>query len=157
MALGNQLIEIHIWLREELTDLRADVDAYIEGTSDRQRSLRAHCLTFCSALTRHHTGEDVGAFAALEAEFPDLGPVLAELRRDHVLVEDALRRLQSLVDSLSETADPARTREIRGDLDTLAALIETHFTYEEKRLVVALNELEVAAATEDLLGVVPPD
>lgn len=61
----------------------------------------------------------------MEAGFPDLGPVLAGLRR--------------------------------GELDTLAALIETHFTYEEKRLVGALNELEVAAANEDLLGVVPPD
>ncbi len=50
-AFGNQLIEIHIWLREELALLREDVDAYLDGRGGRPRELRAHCLTFCSALT----------------------------------------------------------------------------------------------------------
>jgi hypothetical protein len=27
-AFGNQLIEVHIWLREQLEDLRDNVDAY---------------------------------------------------------------------------------------------------------------------------------
>ena len=61
-AFGNQLIEMHIWLRAELARLREDVDSYLDGRGERSRELRAHCLTFCSAQNRHHTGEDDGAF-----------------------------------------------------------------------------------------------
>ncbi|MEU7877007.1 hemerythrin domain-containing protein [Microbispora bryophytorum] len=101
--------------------------------------MRAHCLAFCSALNRHHAGEDGGAFPELARRFPELRPVLEELRRDHRLVEDSLRRLQALAGGLDRTADPA---EVRRELDSLAALIKTHFVYEEKRIVSALNALD---------------
>src|SRR5262249_11315269 len=81
-AFGTQLIEVHDWLRAELARLRSGI-----GTRD----LRAHCLTFCSAVTRHHTGEDSGAFVTLAADFPALRPVLAELVRDHEQVAEMLR------------------------------------------------------------------
>jgi hemerythrin-like domain-containing protein len=134
-AFGNQLIHVHIWLREELEALREDIDG-----GARPRELRAHCLSFCSALDRHHTGEDGGAFPRLAEEFPELRPVLDELRRDHRMVDDSLRRLQALVDRLDEGADPV---EALRELDSLAALMETHFVYEEKRIVSALNALDV--------------
>ncbi len=138
-AFGNQLIEVHLWLRREIDDLREDVEAQIaEGV--RPRELRAHCLTFCSALDRHHTGEDGGAFPRLAEEFPELRPVLEELQRDHRLIEDSLRRLEELLDGLDERTDPVA---VRGELDGLAALMETHFVYEEKRIVAALNALDV--------------
>ncbi|OPG06733.1 hemerythrin [Microbispora sp. GKU 823] len=139
MAFGNQLIEVHLWLREELAGLREGVDAYFAGGA-RPRELRAHCLTFCSALTRHHTGEDDVAFPEVAGRFPELRPVLEELRRDHRLVEDSLRRLEALVAGLDEETDPA---EVRREMDSLAALMETHFVYEEKRIVAALNALNV--------------
>ncbi|MEV7802701.1 hemerythrin domain-containing protein [Microbispora sp. NPDC088329] len=137
VAFGNQLIDVHIWLREELAELRESIDAHLAGT--RPRELRAHCLAFCSALNRHHTGEDDGAFPELARRFPELRPVLEELRRDHRLVEDSLRRLQALVGALDQAADPA---EVRRELDSVAALMETHFVYEEKRIVSALNALD---------------
>ncbi|MEV0590562.1 hemerythrin domain-containing protein [Nonomuraea cavernae] len=138
-AFGNQLIEVHIWLREKLAALREDIDAYLAGGA-RHRELRAHCLTFCSALHRHHTGEDDGAFPEVAEQFPELRPVLEELRRDHRLVEDSLRRLEALVDELDRETDPVA---VRRELDSLAALMETHFVYEEKRIVSALNALNV--------------
>ncbi len=138
-AFGNQLIDVHIWLREELAALREDIDAHLAGGA-RPRELRAHCLAFCSALNRHHTGEDDGAFPELARRFPELRPVLEELRRDHRLVEDCLRRLQDLAGRLDQAADPV---EVRRELDSLAALMETHFVYEEKRIVSALNALDV--------------
>jgi hypothetical protein len=137
-AFGNQLIEVHLWLREELATLREDVDAYLAGGT-RPRDLRAHCLTFCSALQRHHVGEDVGAFPVLAERFPELRPVLDELRRDHQLVEDSLTRLQALLDGLGRETDPVI---LRSELDSLAALMETHFVYEEKRILAALNALD---------------
>ncbi|WP_245646733.1 hemerythrin domain-containing protein [Microtetraspora niveoalba] len=139
LAFGNQLIEVHLWLREELAELREGVDAYFAGGA-RLRELRTHCLTFCSALTRHHTGEDDGAFPQVAERFPELRPVLEELRRDHRLVDDSLRRLEVLVAELDQETDPA---EVRREVDSLAALMETHFVYEEKRIVSALNALNV--------------
>ena len=88
-AFGNQLIEVHLWLREELSALRQDVDAYLSGGT-RVRDLRTHCLTFCSALDRYHNGENDFAFIEIAEQFPELSPVLEELRRDHQLVDHSL-------------------------------------------------------------------
>ncbi|MGN9765216.1 hemerythrin domain-containing protein [Micromonospora sp. SD12] len=145
-AFGNQLVEIHLWLREELARLREGVD----DPGVRPRDLRAHCLAFCAALTRHHTGEDAGAFRVLGEQVPELAPVLRELEADHHIVADALRRVEELV------GGAAPPDEVRAELDTLAALLETHFVYEEKKLVRALNGL-TEGSTESLLGVpLPP-
>ena len=142
-AFGNQLIEVHLWLREELARLRDDVDLYLEGNGRRPRDLRVHCLAFCSALERHHGGEDVGPFPVLAAQVPELRPVIEELQRDHHLVAATLRSLEHLVDGLAEDTSPdeGEADRVRRELDTLAALLETHFGYEEKRLVSALNAL----------------
>lgn len=127
-AFGNQLVQTHIRLRERLDRFRA-------GEQLSARDLRDHCLTFCSVLTRHHEAEDGAAFPVLAREFPELGPVLDELSRDHELVADAMRGLTALLDG-----DPG-DHGIRREIDTLAALLETHLVYEEKKIVAALNAL----------------
>ncbi|WP_435208334.1 hemerythrin domain-containing protein [Micromonospora sp. bgisy143] len=145
-AVGNQMIEIHLWLRAELARLRADLDT-------PSRDLRAHCLTFCAALGRHHTGEDAGAFRLLADEVPELRPVLANLVADHDVVAGILGRVEELL------ADdrPLPTAQVRAELDGLAALLESHFRYEEKRLVSALNALTGRPGTaEQLLGLTAP-
>jgi hypothetical protein len=139
-AFGNQLIEIHLLLREELDRLRQGADA-----GDPPRDLRLHCLAFCTALGRHHTGEDGGAFAVLAQQAPELRPVIAELERDHNQVAGMLRDVEEL---LSADAPP---QEVNAALDGLAALLESHFVYEEKKLVAALNTLD-AGTTEELFG-----
>ncbi|HEY2669037.1 MAG TPA: hemerythrin domain-containing protein [Rugosimonospora sp.] len=213
-AFGNQLIEIHLWLREELARLTDHVDGYLDGAqplaserpvagerpvaAERLRGLGssgfgAHCLAFCSMLRRHHTGEDGGAFSVLAGRFPELRPVIDELERDHRMVADILRRLEDLLGGLGlglgldglgvdglgagglrveglapgEPADPdgagpgvpdpGMARRVRAELSGLTALLESHFTYEERRLVAALNSLEAdAGTTEDLLGIPLP-
>jgi hypothetical protein len=147
-ALGTQLIEIHHWLREELAGLRASLDSP-GGATTLTRDLRAHCVGFCAALDRHHTGEDRGAFQALAEQAPELRPVLAELRADHRVVADLLSRIDALL------AGAADRRTVRGELDGLAALLESHFGYEERKIVAALNRL--AGDPVELLGVTPPD
>jgi hemerythrin-like domain-containing protein len=140
-AFGNQLIEVHIWLRAELARLRESVDSYFDGRGERPRELRAHCLTFCSALSRHHSGEDDGAFPALAEQFPELRPVLEELARDHHMVTRILLDLEELLGGLETDPGPAEVRRVRAELDGLSALLESHFVYEEKRIVAALNSL----------------
>jgi len=125
-ALGNQLIDTHIRLLDALDDLRS-------GTPP-PRVLADHCLAFCAAVTRHHTEEDTAVFPVLAARHPELREVLDRLERDHQLVAGMLRRVAELAADLD--ADGARA-----ELDGLAALLESHFTWEEKRLVTALNAL----------------
>lgn len=124
-AFGNQLIESHIRLREWLEQLR---DGTYTGVD-----LQTHCLTFCAKLTSHHEAEDSGGFPVLAKHYPELAPVLDELKADHRQVSEVLTRLGELATLSTDTA-------IR-ELDTLAALLETHLVYEEKKVVAALNRL----------------
>ncbi|MFC5922443.1 hemerythrin domain-containing protein [Micromonospora vulcania] len=152
-AVGNQMIEIHLWLSAELARLRASLDGVTPGDARPTRDLRAHCLTFCTALGRHHTGEDDGAFRLLAEQVPELRPVLANLITDHEVVAGILARIEELLGG----ATPAPTAQLRGELDGLAALLESHFRYEEKRLVTALNALAGRSGTaEELLGLTAP-
>nr|WP_236647031.1 hemerythrin domain-containing protein [Micromonospora acroterricola] len=150
-AVGNQMIEIHLWLGAELARLRAGLDA--DGSVRPSRDLRAHCVTFCTALGRHHTGEDDGAFRLLADQVPELRPVLANLITDHEVVAVILGRIEGLL------ADPTPlpVAQLRAELDGLAALLESHFRYEEKKLVTALNALTGRPGTaEQLLGLTAP-
>ncbi|MEV8630583.1 hemerythrin domain-containing protein [Streptosporangium sp. NPDC051023] len=156
-AFGNQLIDIHLWLREELAQLREDVDAHLEGRGGRPRELRAHCLAFCSALTLHHTGEDDGMFPVLAERFPELRPVIEELVHDHQAVAGILRSLEDLLGGLGAEAepDPGEARRVRAELDGLTALLESHFVYEEKKIVAALNALGAPGPDAPTSGSLP--
>jgi hypothetical protein len=123
-ALGNQLTETHVRLLDALDALR-------DGAPP-PRELADHCLAFCAAVTRHHTEEDTAVFPFLAARHPELRDVLDGLERDHRMVAGMLGRVAELARDLD--ADGARA-----ELDGLAALLESHFTWEEKRLVAALN------------------
>lgn len=125
-ALGNQLIETHVRLLDALDDLR-------DGNPPH-RELADHCMAFCAAVTRHHTEEDTTVFPALAERHPELRDVLDGLERDHRMVAGMLQRAVELAQRLD--ADGTRA-----ELDGLAALLESHFTWEEKRLVGALNDL----------------
>jgi hypothetical protein len=106
------------------------------------RPLAVHCPAFCAALTRHHTGEDAGAFPALAARFPELRPLLAKTAEDHLLISGIVARIEEVAAS----GDPA----LAAELDGLAAIVESHFAFEERRIREALDALHGSAV--DLLG-----
>lgn len=134
-AFGNQLVAVHDWLRDELADLRANLDSSAAAPT-LSADLRAHCLTFCQAITRHHTGEDQNAFRRLGEHFPSLQPVLDTLARDHSQVTYMLGTLERLVSAGDRVA-------ILRELDGIEVLLELHFFYEEKKIVTALNSLDL--------------
>ena len=136
LAYGNQLIEIHIGLRDQLADLR-------EGLVP-EAELSAHCLAFCAAVTRHHTGEDTQVFPVLAARHPELRDFLAGLERDHQVLAGMLTAAGSMAAELRETQPPERVARLQQRLDEIAAVLETHFIGEEKRLVAVLNALDRA-------------
>jgi hypothetical protein len=138
-ALGAELVRIHDALRDDLRRLRT-------GATLPGRSPAAHCLTFCAALTRHHTGEQRGAFPALAARFPDLRPLLEKMAEDHVLVAGITARVEAIAREMADARSPA----LLAELDGLAAILDSHFAFEERRIRGALDELG-GSATE-LLG-----
>ncbi|RSM71250.1 hemerythrin [Amycolatopsis sp. WAC 01375] len=142
-AFGNQLVQVHNWLRKELARLHDDLESVAAGRAERLRDLRAHCLTFCSALTRHHTGEDGGAFLVLAEKFPELRPSLEELAHDHEVMTGIIERIEELVAGVGPGSSQAEILDVQRELDGLTAIMETHFRYEEKRIVEVLNSLDM--------------
>jgi hemerythrin-like domain-containing protein len=144
VAFGRELVRAHDWLRAELVRVRAELDA----DTRPPMSLRAHCLAFCDALTRHHGSEDAVAFPTLAGQVPELAPVLAELSQDHQLIERILRRLRDLLSAVT----PETVESARAEIDGLAAIMESHFRWEERTLLDALDELATTRPAEELFG-----
>lgn len=144
LAYGNQLIEVHVDLRDRLADLR-------EGVVP-ERDLGTHCLAFCAAVTRHHTGEDTSVFPVLAERHPELREFLAGLVRDHHVIAELLAGVSAAALRLRGEADHERVRWIQGELDGLAAVLETHFIGEEKRLVAVLNAIDPSVGLTGLAG-----
>jgi deazaflavin-dependent oxidoreductase (nitroreductase family) len=144
-GMGDYIVEVHDWLRQELKSLRDQIDAGTElqrAPQELAQEMRTHCLNFCSALKRHHTGEDTVAFAMLAAQFPALAPALAKLGEEHVAVQRLQEEIQRLVDGyVPGESDPAV---VRDELDRLGAELEAHYEYEERTVVTALNALAEA-------------
>jgi hypothetical protein len=134
-ALGAELVRIHDGLRAELGRLRS-------GDMAAGRPLALHCLSFCAALTRHHTAEEGGAFPALAGRFPDLRPLLGKMAEDHALIGGIVARVEELAGRDAAT--------LTAELDGLAAILESHFAFEERRVRNALDVLDGSA--EELLG-----
>jgi len=134
-ALGDELVRIHDSLRADLRRLQV-------GVRTPGRPLAVHCLAFSEALTRHHTGEEAGAFPALAARFPELAPLLDKMAEDHVFIA----RIVARVEEIAASGDPSPA----GELDGLAAITESHFSFEERRIRDALDSLD--GSPGELLG-----
>lgn len=150
-ALGRELVRVHDWLRAELARVRDELAAAGGGEHRRGMPLQAHCLAFCEALARHHVSEDSAGFPALAGQFPGLAPVLEQLSQDHRLVGDILHRLRELLAS----ATPDNVEPVRREVDGLAAILESHFQWEERRLASAFSQLETPPPARELFGLEP--
>lgn len=136
---------MHGRLREALDVTRA---ALADGTPGQAatRDLLLYCHGFCTALDAHHRGEDRSLFPAIEAAHPQLAPVLRALEQDHSMIGHLLGELQAAV------ARAATRAELQRHLDGVAAIMENHFRYEERRLLGLLESLDLVADPGDVLG-----
>lgn len=133
-AWSRQLAQAHDALRGQLRSLREDPGLPAAGDG-----LAAHCLAFCSALAAHHEGEDGGMFAELLRAQPGLSPVVSKLAEDHRLIAGILASVRDLAREAAQ-AGPGRREAIRRELDGLAAIMESHFGYEERALGQSLDQ-----------------
>nr|WTB31414.1 hemerythrin domain-containing protein [Streptomyces sp. NBC_00830] len=134
-ALSLQLSQAHQELRRQINEIRTSLGQ--RRLSDD--ALVTHCLAFCAALTSHHQGEDDGMFSQLQRERPDLSTTVANLVEDHGMIASILSRVRELADKAAESRGPV-LEAIRRELDGLAAIMESHFSYEERTISEALDE-----------------
>ncbi len=158
VALSQQLAQTHRRLSGRLAVLRDQIAA---GTDDGDfvprlpepeaidGDLLVHCLAFCASMHTHHSSEDNQLLPELRAAEPRLGAVLDGIVQDHILVASLLHR----VSELCRRDNPSDPEKIVRELDGLAAILETHFAYEEQRIGDALDELGPGEWTTGVLTV----
>lgn len=136
---------VHARLREALRITREAVNRG-DPVEHPARELLLFCHGFCSALDAHHTGEDRTLFPAIAAARPDLAPVLRNLQQDHSMIGHLLGGLESAVGSRSSP------EVLAGHLEGIAAIMESHFRYEERQLLTVLEGLDLDADPDEALG-----
>ncbi|WP_369229049.1 hemerythrin domain-containing protein [Streptomyces sp. R21] len=135
VALSRQLAQAHQELRRQIGEIRTSIGH--RRLSDDV--LLTHCLAFCAALTSHHQGEDDGMFSELLRQRPDLAATVTNLVEDHGLISSILSQVSELADRAAESRGPA-LEAIGRELDGLAAIMESHFSYEERTISEALDD-----------------
>jgi hypothetical protein len=146
-ALSEQLTQVHQALREQLAALRREAAGGTAAGTAAGTDLLGHCLSFCAAIHTHHTGEDGQLLPALRAAAPELAPVIDNLIEDHALVAGLLRQVREL---LAPERTPVSPDALGRELDGLTAILESHFSYEERRIARALDTLGPDAWTADV-------
>lgn len=145
VAWSRELRGVHDRLREALTVTRQALAAG-EPAQPATRALLLFCHGFCTALTAHHEGEDRDLFPAIAEQHPELRETLYHLRQDHSMIAHLLAGLQAAV---ARVAPPA---ELDQHLEGLAAIMESHFRYEERQLLTVLETLTLDADPDAVLG-----
>jgi len=145
VAWGDELREVHQRLRKALHLARTSLESGAED-EPASRDILLFCHGFCAALTGHHQGEDRRLFPAIEEAYPELSGALRKLTEDHVLISHLLAELESAL----ERADSPELLASR--LDGIAAIMESHFQYEERQLLTILDSLQLDARPHDVLG-----
>ncbi|QLQ36364.1 hemerythrin domain-containing protein [Micromonospora robiginosa] len=145
VAWSRELRGVHERLREAL---RVTREALAEGgpAGSATRDLLLFCHGFCAALTAHHEGEDRELFPVIAERHPELRDTLRRLRQDHSMIGHLLSGLAAAV---ARDAPPA---ELTRHLEGVAAIMESHFRYEERQLLVVLETLALDADPTAVLG-----
>ena len=145
IAWSNELLRVHQRLRDALAIARTAA-RYDGPPEDATRDLLLYCRGFCAALDGHHRGEERTLFPTIGAAHPHLAPALRSLEQDHAMISHLLGELAEAVNRAATTAELAM------HLDGIAAVMETHFLYEERRLLHVLESLELHDAVSGVLG-----
>ncbi|MBY8874573.1 hemerythrin domain-containing protein [Micromonospora sp. PLK6-60] len=145
VAWSRELQAVHVRLREALTVTRQALAAG-EPAQPATRDLLLFCHGFCAALTAHHEGEDRDLFPAIAGRHPELREALRYLRQDHSMIAHLLAGLQAAV------ARSAPPEELARHLEGVAAIMESHFRYEERQLRTVLATLALDADPAVVLG-----
>lgn len=147
IAWHRELMAAHGRLRAALAVAQDAVTAPTSSDpTTATRDLLLYCLGFCTALGGHHRGEDARLFPEIADRHPELAETIAYLQQDHSMIAYLLGGLEQAVQSQAPPDDLGR------HLEGIAAIMESHFRYEERQLSGILAELDLDAAVPDVLG-----
>ena len=82
----------------------------------------------------------------IAAAHPELRGALRRLEQDHAMIAQLLKDLQAATDR----ADPPDRLGLH--LDGIAAIMESHFQYEERQLLVVLDTVMLDGDPREVLG-----
>ncbi|WP_030453733.1 nitroreductase/quinone reductase family protein [Herbidospora cretacea] len=137
-TLAGKLLEVHTWLRGQLRQVTAEVEAHFAAGPGQPPSLglqiRQRCLAFCQTLEFHHTGEDEHVFPGMASHHPHLAGTFDRLAAEHRTIARIQGELAALLADIS-AADPRR---FRAELDRMSAELTAHLDHEEAVLLPLL-------------------
>jgi hypothetical protein len=145
IAWSDELRRVHERLRGALRLTREALGDAVASKA-AARDLLIYCHGFCVALDGHHRGEDTSLFPAIEAAHPDLQPVLKKLQQDHSMIAHLLGGLRDA------TEQHALPDELARHVEGVAAIMESHFRYEERELLTVLDGLELRLTPVEAFG-----
>lgn len=145
IAWADEMRRVHDRLR---TALRVTQEAIAEGdpAGPATRDLLLFCHGFCAALTGHHEGEDRSLFPTIAHAHPELRDTIRQLEQDHSMIGDLLGGLQTAVDRAGTPDDLGK------HLEGIAAIMESHFRFEERKLLGVLEGLALDADVQMVFG-----
>jgi hemerythrin-like domain-containing protein len=144
IAWNRELTAAHQRLRQALRVTRDAAGGGVAGPAGADLVL--YCHGFCAALSGHHVSEDTALFPELSARHPELRSAIARLVQDHEMIAALLSQLNQALTA------PAAPAELLRHLDGLSAIMESHFSYEERQLLNVLATLDLEADPRTLLG-----
>jgi hemerythrin-like domain-containing protein len=145
IAWDQELRSAHSRLRAALAATR---EALSEGEDAPQATseLVLYCIGFCTALDGHHGAEDRMLFPALREEHPELGGIIDKLMQDHSMLAHLLASLRTAAERGDDVASIGR------HLDGIAAIMESHFRFEEREILEPLRAIVVDGDVKSVLG-----
>lgn len=144
IAWNRELTVAHQRLRQALRVTRDSLNA--GDAESAGADLVLYCHGFCAALSGHHASEHAALFPELTARHPRLRSTIAKLVQDHEMIAALLTQFDH---ALTASATPD---ELVRHLDGLSAIMESHFSYEERQLLDTLTALDLEAGPHALLG-----
>lgn len=154
-APGDHLRQVHDMYRAELDVVTALADAVRSGDADladlratvHGMALRANveqfgalCARYCALVTNHHTLEDASIFPEVREIGGDYAALVDQLEHEHLQIHVQLRRLDDAL--VAFDSDPATLPRVLDEVDVLARVLRSHFTYEETQLAEPLGLLQ---------------
>ncbi|MFJ8195034.1 nitroreductase/quinone reductase family protein [Streptomyces sp. NPDC096094] len=147
-TLADKLLEVHTWLRGQLAQVRAEVDAHFAARASHQGAgappapglglqIRQRCLAFCQALEFHHVSEDGHLFPGIARHHPHLADVFDRLGEEHRTIARLQGELAALLAGI-RIADPRR---FRAELAAMSAELNAHLDHEEETLLPLLADV----------------
>ncbi|MGW2177211.1 nitroreductase/quinone reductase family protein [Streptomyces sp. NPDC001732] len=144
-TLADKLMEVHTWLRDQLRQVRAEVEAHFAARAAHRGpgtppapglglQIRQRCLAFCQTLEFHHTSEDAHLFPGIARYHPHLTATFDRLAEEHRTVARLQGELVTLLADIA-IADPER---FRAELDRMSTELNAHLDHEEEQLLPLL-------------------